>query len=114
MGGGTPGMFAEAAAGVDQAWREAARPGRPRKLSLAYFALGSSARAEADNYLLHYYDWLGDVAAQIAAGAAVSAEMARGYAAAFEASGCDELIFIPTTSSPDQVRLRADAVLLGS
>jgi alkanesulfonate monooxygenase SsuD/methylene tetrahydromethanopterin reductase-like flavin-dependent oxidoreductase (luciferase family) len=113
MGGGTPGMFAEAAAGVDQAWREAARPGRPRKLALAYFALGSSARAQADNYLLHYYDWLGDAAAQIAAGAAVSAEMARDYAAAFEAGGCDEVIFIPTTSSPDQVRLLAGAVLLG-
>src|SRR5580692_713017 len=114
MGGGTPGMFAEAAAGVDQAWREAARPGRPRKLALAYFALGSSARAEADNYLLHYYDWLGDAAAQIAAGAAVSAAMARDYAAAFEAGGCDEVIFIPTTSSPDQVRLLAGAVLLAS
>jgi alkanesulfonate monooxygenase SsuD/methylene tetrahydromethanopterin reductase-like flavin-dependent oxidoreductase (luciferase family) len=111
MGGGPPEMFAQAAAGVDKAWAEAGRPGRPRKLSLAYFALGPDARNQADNYLLHYYNWLGDIARQIAGGAAVSAEMAKGYAAAFKAAGCDELIFIPTTASPDQVRLLADAVL---
>ena len=111
MGGGTPEMFAQAAAAVDQAWAEAGRPGKPRKLSLAYFALGPEARGHADSYLLDYYGFLGDIARQIAAGAAVSAEMARGYAAAFESAGCDELIFVPTTASPDQVTLLAGAVL---
>jgi len=111
MGGGTPDMFAQAAAGVDQAWQEAGRPGKPRKLSLAYFALGPNARNQADNYLLHYYAWMGDIAKQIAAGAAISAEMAKGYAAAFASAGCDELIFVPTTSSPDQIGLLAGAVL---
>jgi alkanesulfonate monooxygenase SsuD/methylene tetrahydromethanopterin reductase-like flavin-dependent oxidoreductase (luciferase family) len=111
MGGGTPDMFAQAAAGVDKAWQEADRPGKPRKLSLAYFALGSTARNQADNYLLQYYNWLGDVARQIAAGAAVSAEMVKGYAAAFASAGCDELIFVPTTASPDQIGLLAEAVL---
>jgi hypothetical protein len=104
-------MFAEAAAGVDKAWAAAGRPGKPRKLALAYFALGPNARNQADSYLLHYYDWLGDVARQIAAGAAVSADMAKGYAGAFAAVGCDELIFVPTTAAPDQIRLLADAVL---
>jgi hypothetical protein len=111
MGGGTPDMFAQAGAQVDQAWAQAGRPGKPRKLSLAYFALGPEARGHADSYLLHYYNWLGDVAQQIAAGAAVSTEMVKGYAAAFEAAGCDELIFVPTTASPDQVTLLAEAVL---
>ena len=111
MGGGTPDMFAQAAAGVDQAWADAGRPGKPRKLSLAYYALGPEARDQADGYLLHYYDWLGDVARQIAAGAAVSTEMVKGYAAAFESAGCDELIFVPTAASPDQVTLLAGAVL---
>src|SRR6266700_3990979 len=103
-GGGTPDMFA-------QAWAEAGRPGKPRKLSLAYFALGREARNQADSYLLHYYDWLGDVARQIAAGAAVSAEMVKGYADVFASAGCDELIFIPTTAAPDQIGLLAGAVL---
>jgi alkanesulfonate monooxygenase SsuD/methylene tetrahydromethanopterin reductase-like flavin-dependent oxidoreductase (luciferase family) len=111
MGGGTPDMFAQAAAGVDKAWQQAGRPGKPRKLSLAYFALGSNARNQADNYLLQYYNWLGDVARQIAAGAAVSAEMVKDYAAAFASAGCDELIFVPTTAAPDQISLLAEAVL---
>jgi alkanesulfonate monooxygenase SsuD/methylene tetrahydromethanopterin reductase-like flavin-dependent oxidoreductase (luciferase family) len=111
MGGGTPDMFAEGAAAVDKAWAEAGRPGKAGKLSLAYFALGPDARNQADNYLLHYYGWLGDVARQIAAGAAVSTEMVKGYADAFASAGCDELIFVPTTAAPDQVGLLASAVL---
>ena len=51
------------------------------------------------------------MARQIAASAAVSAEMVKGYAAAFASAGCDELIFVPTTASPDQIGLLADAVL---
>jgi alkanesulfonate monooxygenase SsuD/methylene tetrahydromethanopterin reductase-like flavin-dependent oxidoreductase (luciferase family) len=111
MGGGTPDMFAEAAAHVDEAWQEAGRTGRPRKLALAYFALGSDPRTQADNYLLNYYGWLGDFAKQIAAEAAISGEMVKDCAAEFEAKGCDELIFVPTASSPDQVALLAEAVL---
>jgi alkanesulfonate monooxygenase SsuD/methylene tetrahydromethanopterin reductase-like flavin-dependent oxidoreductase (luciferase family) len=110
MGGGTPDMFAQAAAAVDQAWQEAGRPGKPRKLTLAYFALGPNARAQADEYLLHYYAFFGDFASQIAAGAAVSAEMVKSYAAAFESAGCDEIIWVPTGSTLDQVRLLAEAV----
>jgi alkanesulfonate monooxygenase SsuD/methylene tetrahydromethanopterin reductase-like flavin-dependent oxidoreductase (luciferase family) len=110
MGGGTPDMFAQAAAGVDQAWADEGRAGRPRKLTLAYFALGPDARAQADGYLHNYYAWLGDIADMIAAGAAVNAEMAKAYAAAFEAVGCDEIIFVPTASSLDQITLLAEAV----
>lgn len=109
MGGGTPDMFGQAAAAVDKAWQEAGREGTPRKLSLAYFALGPDARARADGYLTHYYGWLGDIAKQIASGAAVSADAVKSYAAAFESNGCDELIFVPTASDLDQIRLLAEA-----
>ena len=111
IGGTTPDNFAQAATSVDKAWQDAGRPGKPRKVALAYFALGPAGRAQADTYLLDYYDWLGDIATQIAAGAAVSADMARAYAAAFTSAGCDELIFMPTASHPDQVGLLADALL---
>jgi alkanesulfonate monooxygenase SsuD/methylene tetrahydromethanopterin reductase-like flavin-dependent oxidoreductase (luciferase family) len=110
MGGGTPDMFAQAAAGVDQAWQDAGRPGRPRKLTLAYFCLGPEARSQAEGYLLHYYAWLGEIANMIAGSAAVSPEMVKGYAAAFEASGCDEIIFVPTASRLDQISLLAEAI----
>ena len=88
----------------------AGREDRPRKLTLAYFALGPDARDQADGYLHHYYAWLGDIAGMIAAGAAVSAEMVGAYAAAFEAAGCDEIIFVPTSSSLDQIALLAEAI----
>jgi alkanesulfonate monooxygenase SsuD/methylene tetrahydromethanopterin reductase-like flavin-dependent oxidoreductase (luciferase family) len=110
MGGGAPDRFAQAAARVDQAWQEEGRSGRPRKLSLAYFALGPDARADADRFLTDYYAFMGDFAGRIAAGAAVSADMVKAYVAGFETAGCDELIFIPTTSQPDQVGLLAEAV----
>jgi alkanesulfonate monooxygenase SsuD/methylene tetrahydromethanopterin reductase-like flavin-dependent oxidoreductase (luciferase family) len=110
MGGGTPEMFAQAAAGVDRAWQEAGRAGRPRKLTLAYFALGPEARSQAESSILGYYGWLGEVAGQIAAGAAVSTEMIKSYVSAFEASGCDEVIFIPTASRLDQISLLAEAI----
>jgi alkanesulfonate monooxygenase SsuD/methylene tetrahydromethanopterin reductase-like flavin-dependent oxidoreductase (luciferase family) len=110
MGGGTPDMFAQGAAAVEQAWKDAGRTDRPRKLTLAYFGLGPEARSQAERYILHYYGWLGDFAGQIAAGAAVSAEMVRSYVAAFEASGCDEIIFVPTSSRLDQISLLAEAL----
>jgi alkanesulfonate monooxygenase SsuD/methylene tetrahydromethanopterin reductase-like flavin-dependent oxidoreductase (luciferase family) len=110
MGGGTPDMFAQGAAAVDKAWEDAGRAGRPRKLTLAYFALGPDARDQADRYLHHYYAWLGDFAGQIAAGAAVSAEMVGAYAAAFESAGCDEIIFVPTAATLDQIDLLAEAI----
>lgn len=110
MGGGTPEMFAQGAQGVEQAWQAEGRDGKPRKLSLAYFALGGQAREQADGYIKDYYGWLGEFADQIAAGAATSAEMVRGYVSAFEQAGCDELIMCPTSSDPQQVRLLADAL----
>ena len=110
MGGGPPDMFAQRAAEVDRAWREAGREGRPRKLSLAYFALGPRAREAADTYLTRYYGFMGERAGQITAGAAVSPDMVRGYAAAFEQAGCDELIFVPCSAEPDQVNLLAEVI----
>lgn len=110
MGIGTPEMFAQGAASVDKAWQEANRPGRPRKLSLAYFALGEGARGHADSYIGDYYAWLGDLAGRIAGAAAVDAETVRGYVSAFQDAGCDELIFCPTTSDLAQVDLLASAL----
>jgi alkanesulfonate monooxygenase SsuD/methylene tetrahydromethanopterin reductase-like flavin-dependent oxidoreductase (luciferase family) len=110
MGGGTPDMFAQAAAAVDQAWQDAGREGHPRKLSLAYFALGPDARDAADTYLKRYYAFMGPMADQIAAGASVSPDQVRETAAAFEQAGCDELIFVPCSAEPDQVNLLAEAL----
>jgi len=110
MGGGTPQMFAGLAGAVDQAWQEAGRPGRPRKLALAYFALGPQARDVAGETIRFYYEWLGDVAEQIVASTATSPEMVKSYVEGFAAAGCDELIFGPGAASLDQVTLLAEAL----
>jgi alkanesulfonate monooxygenase SsuD/methylene tetrahydromethanopterin reductase-like flavin-dependent oxidoreductase (luciferase family) len=110
MGGGTPDMFARGAAAVDKAWHDAGREGRPRKLTLAYYGLGPEARSQAEGCLLRYYGWLGETAGQIAAGAAVSADMVRSHLAAFAEAGCDEIIFVPTSDRLDQITLLAQAI----
>jgi alkanesulfonate monooxygenase SsuD/methylene tetrahydromethanopterin reductase-like flavin-dependent oxidoreductase (luciferase family) len=110
MGGGTPDAFAQLSAIVDEAWRDAGRTEKPRKLSLAYFALGTEAVEQTRATIKHYYAWLGEFADQIAAGIAVNPEMVRAYAAAFEQAGCDELIFTPGSDRPDQITLLAEAI----
>jgi alkanesulfonate monooxygenase SsuD/methylene tetrahydromethanopterin reductase-like flavin-dependent oxidoreductase (luciferase family) len=111
MGSGTPEMFAQTAPAVDAAWRDAGREGRPRKLSLAYYALGDGAREQADSYVHDYYGWLGeDAAGWVASITAVGKEMVADYVDAFGEAGCDELIFVPTASRPRQLDLLADAV----
>ncbi len=110
-GGAPPDQFAGMAAKLDDAWAEAGREGRPRKMALAYFSLGEDAEADANSYLKDYYAWLGEeVAGYIAGSAAKDAATVQQYLAAFEEAGCDELIVFPSSSDPAQVDLLADAV----
>ena len=110
MGGGTPDTFAQLAAVVDEAWRDAGRTEKPRKLTLAYFALGTEAVEQARATVKYYYAWLGEFADQIASGIAVNQEMVKAYAASFEQAGCDEVIFTPGSDRLDQVTLLAEAI----
>lgn len=111
MGGGTPDQFRDGAAKVDAAWQAAGRKDAPRKLALAYFALGDGAKDAARGYLTDYYANLGgDVADMIADGAATDPATVAGYVAAFADAGCDELILFPSNPDPDQVDLLADAI----
>jgi len=109
-GGAPPDQYAEMAAGVEQAWADAGREGEPRLAGLAYFALGDDAEADAQRYLTDYYAFLGDeLAGMIAASAAKDPDTVKGYLAAFEAAGCDELIMFPCSSDPAQADLLAAA-----
>ena len=111
LGGGAPDQFTSLAVGLDEAWVDEGRDGRPRKMAIAYFSLGPDAAETADRYLNHYYAFAGEeTAGAIAGSAATSEEMVRGYASAFEQAGCHELIFFPCSSDRGQVRLLADAV----
>ncbi len=103
----------ECAKGIEKArtaWAEAGRDGEPRTKALAYYSLGERAEEDARASLGDYYAFLGDeVAGMIAAGAAKDTDTVRQYLDAYEATGCDELIFFPSSGDPEQVDLLAEA-----
>ncbi|MFN8112819.1 MAG: LLM class flavin-dependent oxidoreductase [Solirubrobacterales bacterium] len=110
-GGAPPDQYAQFAEQARTAWREAGREGEPHLAGLAYFALGDSAEQDAQNYLTDYYAFLGEEMAQMIAGsAATDPDTVKGYLAAFEQAGCDELIMFPCSGDPAQADLLGAAV----
>ena len=108
--GGGPDEARKSVQQLEAEWEKAGRDGKPRKMALAYYSLGSDGKANADSYLRDYYAWLGDeVAAMIADSAAKDAETVKSYISAYEKAGCDELILFPSASDPEQVGLLAEA-----
>jgi hypothetical protein len=110
-GGGLPAVTAMAGP-VRQAWANAGREGQPKLMSLTYFGLGAGARAQADAYLGDYYAFAGPYAERVRAGALVDAPSVQAARAAFEAAGCDEVIFFPTSATLDQIDQLADVLNL--
>jgi hypothetical protein len=79
-------------------------------MALAYFSLGPGGEQNAERYLRDYYGWLGeDLSGMIAGSAAKDADTVKGYIAAFEGAGCDELVLFPASSEPAQVQMLAEA-----
>jgi alkanesulfonate monooxygenase SsuD/methylene tetrahydromethanopterin reductase-like flavin-dependent oxidoreductase (luciferase family) len=112
MGGGSPDDFTAGAAKARSAWREAGREGEPRLIALCYFALGDTARDDADTYVRSYYGFAGDgVVGRIADRAVVTPATAVQYRDEFAQAGADELVYYPCSTHVGQVDLLADAVL---
>jgi alkanesulfonate monooxygenase SsuD/methylene tetrahydromethanopterin reductase-like flavin-dependent oxidoreductase (luciferase family) len=110
QGGAGPDQFKQDSANLDEAWKRHGREGKPFKMALIYFSLGPDAQKNADRSLGSYYTWLGEEQkSMIVASAAKDADTVRQYTSAFEEGGCDELIFFPAASDPEQVSLLADA-----
>ena len=110
QGGSGPDQFAKDIVNLDEAWKNEGREGSPYKMSLVYFSLGPDAQKNAERDLGAYYQWLGDEIKQMIVGsAAKDADTVKQYISAFEGHGCDELIFFPAASDPEQVTLLADA-----
>jgi alkanesulfonate monooxygenase SsuD/methylene tetrahydromethanopterin reductase-like flavin-dependent oxidoreductase (luciferase family) len=109
-GGSGADAFAETVPKIRAAWSEAGREGEPRLAGLGYYSLGPRAEEDAQEYLGHYYTWLGDqVSGMIAGSAAKDADGVGRYIADYEAADCDELILFPSSNDPDQVDLLAEA-----
>jgi alkanesulfonate monooxygenase SsuD/methylene tetrahydromethanopterin reductase-like flavin-dependent oxidoreductase (luciferase family) len=110
FGGGTPDMFRDAIGKLRAAWEAEGRDGEPRTVALFYFALGDEADAQARRSLGDYYAFLGEYADMIVGSAATDEDTVRGYLAAFEQAGADEVICFPASPDPAQVDLLARAV----
>ena len=110
-GGAPPDVLAQGREKLLSAWKDAGRDGEPKVMGLAYYSLGDRAEEDANRYLKDYYAWLGDYADTIAQSAAKDADTVQQYNAAFTEAGCDELIWFPSSSHPDQVDLLAEAAL---
>lgn len=110
QGGGTADAFKDALPKLEAAWREAGRDGEPRKMALGYYSLGANAKRNAEQKLGHYYGWLGEYARQIVEGAAKDADSVKRQLATWEEMGCDEFVFFPSDSDPEQVGLLREAL----
>lgn len=112
MGGGAPDSFPPEIEKLDAAWAAAGREGQPRKMSLAYYALGDDPRGQAHRYITDYYAFLGErAAAGFAQSIPADPDSIERVRDAFAAAGCDELVWFPTSSDPEQVDLLAGVVL---
>ena len=109
QGGAGPDAFKETLPQLLEAWSEAGRDGEPRKMALAYYALGDGV-GEGREALKDYYAWLGDYAQNIADAAATDADTVKQYVSAYEEAGADELILFAAAPHADQVGLLKEAL----
>ena len=109
-GGGGPEAFGQNRQKAVEAWKAEGRDGEPRTMALFYFALGDDPEGDAQRALGDYYSYA-PYADQIVQSAAKDEDTVRGYLAAYEEAGCDEVICFPASADPAQVDLLARAAL---
>jgi alkanesulfonate monooxygenase SsuD/methylene tetrahydromethanopterin reductase-like flavin-dependent oxidoreductase (luciferase family) len=87
------------------AWREAGR-GKPRLTTGFWFALGPRARQQMDEYLARYLNFMGaDLARALTPTVrTTSAAALREALQQLENLGTDEVMLVPTTADPEEVR----------
>jgi len=95
---------------VQDAWREAARPGKPRFVSCGYFGLGENARERAGQYIRHYYSYAGPYVGAIVSTMPASPEEIATFIQSFIDAGADEVMLWPCIPELDQVERLAQIV----
>jgi len=109
--GGPVPIFARMAAKALAAWEDYGRPGKPRLVGMAYYALGDDATAEAGrDYLRDYYAFTGSFAEKIAQGLLTTPQGIMSFARGYADAGCDELVLFPTSGEVGQVERLAEVV----
>lgn len=94
------------------AWRERGRSDPPHLGTGFWYALGPRARAQLDEYLHRYLNFLGPQAAEQLAPTVrtCSAQALKDALRMASDLGADEVLLVPTTSDPDEVDRVADVV----
>lgn len=110
--GADPAEAARAFALADDAWRAADRTDEPRRVTGAFVVLGPDAAPRLESFARRYLDVFGtEIAAALAAGMTLSTpEALAPFLDGLAATGCDEVVLVPGSSDPEQVRRIGDVV----
>ena len=97
---------------AEQAWADAGRTERPRRVTGSFAVLGPGSQAVLHAFARRYLDVFGtDVAAWLTERMPLSTpEALHAFLVGLAAEGCDEVVLVPGSSDPDQVRRFADVV----
>ena len=109
-GGGELADLGRLWAAINRAWDEAGRPGRPRWVGAAYYALGPDSREQAAAYIDRMYGHDPALAARRLAMIPTDRDGVRRLVDRQAAAGVDELLLRPVASGIDQLERLADAV----
>lgn len=97
---------------AEQAWADAGRTTAPRRVTGSFAVLGPDAATTLDAFARRYLDVFGTgIAAWLTERMPLSTpEALRSFLIGLAAEGCDEVVLVPGSSDPDQVRRFADVV----
>ena len=102
-----PSMTAPAFAGAKRAWQDGGRPGNPKLVVLAYFALGDTELGWAN--IRHFYQQAPDHIASSVVVCTSPSSVAE-VIAQYTQLDVDEIIFIPGNDNLDEISRLADAI----
>lgn len=88
---------------ADESWRQAGRPGKPRFVCTAYFALGPHAEEGIRTYIGDYYAFLGSAVGDMIESIPRTEEGVRATIRGFADIGADEVLLWPCVPELDQV-----------
>jgi alkanesulfonate monooxygenase SsuD/methylene tetrahydromethanopterin reductase-like flavin-dependent oxidoreductase (luciferase family) len=95
---------------AEDSWKANGRSGKPKFMCVFYFALGDEAAEFGPAYVLNYYKLMGAAAEPMAKAVPTTVEQVKEVIKAREAIGMDEIMFMPTRGTMDQMERLADIV----
>ena len=107
-GGGEPESMLKMWRAIEQAWREASRPGKPRWVGASYFALGPDAAEQASRYINANYGYNQELAARRLRRIPTTPEMVEDAIKRQADMGVDEFILRPCAEELDQMSRLAE------